>query len=168
MKIRLANAQDVVALPDLEKRAGELFRETGLDEIADGDPTSEAEYTDIQAQGLLWVAVEGTARPGAFLAGKIIDGCAYIHEVSVDPSQQGKGLGRSLIEHFCAWAKSRGYPLVTLSTFRSVPWNGPYYAKLGFKEVAGADLGPNHLAVRRDEVENGLDANDRIFMSRRP
>lgn len=168
MKIRPATKDDATLLPQLEERAGAIFRNVGMDEIANAPPTSEAEYAAICENGLLWIAADAADRPGGFLAGKILDGCAYIHEVSVDPDHQGKGLGKMLIDTFCRWAKDRGYPLVTLSTFRSVPWNSPYYVRLGFIETAGSDLGPDQVAVREQEIDDGLDGEQRLFMQKKP
>jgi hypothetical protein len=38
---------------------------------------------------------------------------------------------------------------VTLTTFRDVPWNGPFYAKLGFRELR--HLSPGLAAMREHE-----------------
>ncbi len=168
MQIRQSKDDDVSYLPELEQRAGAIFRSVGLDDVADSDPIPIETFFEIHANGLIWIAAEEDGPPAGFLAAKILDGCAYIHEVSVDPAHQGKKIGNRLIQTFCAWAKGRGYPLVTLSTFRSVPWNGPYYAKLGFEEIEGSALGPNHVAVRQGEIDSGLDAAERIFMQRKP
>jgi hypothetical protein len=37
---------------------------------------------------------------------------------------------------------------MTLVTFRGVPWNAPYYERLGFRELAASDVTPG-LAARR-------------------
>ena len=168
MKIRLANTDDVAHLPDLERRAGAVFREVGMEDIADGEPTSVTEYAAIQEDGMLWVANDEAGRLAGFIAAKILDGCVYIHEVSVDPDFAGQKIGKRLIDFLCDWAKQRGYSLVTLSTFRDVPWNAPYYAKMGFEIVEMDVLGPNHAAVRADEIEGGLEGTARVFMQRIP
>ena len=168
MKIRLATPQDVAYLPDLERRAGAIFSDIGMDDIADGEPTSAAEYAAIQENELLWVACDKAERLAGFVAVKILDGCAYIHEVSVDPDFAGQKIGRRLIDTLCDWAKDRGYRLVTLSTFRDVPWNAPYYARMGFEIVEMDLLGPHHAAVRAEEIEGGLDGTLRVFMQRIP
>jgi hypothetical protein len=46
-----------------------------------------------------------------------------------------------------------------------VPWNGPYYAKRGFMEVA--DPSPGLRAVRDQERGVGLDAVGRRIVMRR-
>lgn len=168
MLVRLSEIEDLKFLPEIEKRSGRLFREIGMDAVADDDPPSDEEFLSFHDSGLLWVIAEKSAQPAGFLAAKILDGCAYLHQISVDPEFQGGGLGRRLIEEFCTWAKGRGYPLVTLSTFRNVPWNGPYYARLGFKEAASKDLGPQHHLVQQHEQEDGLDVTQRCFMKRQP
>ncbi|MGW7682681.1 GNAT family N-acetyltransferase [Kribbella sp. NPDC054772] len=61
--------------------------------------------------------------------------------MSVHPAYQGNGIGRRLIDHVDRWAGDQGFPALTLSTFRSVPWNGPYCARLGFVEVMSSRLG---------------------------
>ena len=42
---------------------------------------------------------------------------------------------------------------MSLCTFRDVPWNGPYYRSLGFREVAEADLAPYEARLREQERE---------------
>ena len=168
LNIRRSQDKDIDLLPELESRAGALFRTIGMDNIANGEPTSAAAYREIHLNGLLWISADAEDRPAGFLAAKILDGCAYIHEISVNPDHQGKKIGKKLIDHFCAWAASRGYPCMTLSTFSNVPWNGPYYAKLGFTEIDGKDLGPEHRSVREAEIAGGLDGTLRIFMRRHP
>ena len=168
MKFRLANIEDVPHLPDLERRAGALFDDVGMADVADGEPTSAAEYAAMQENGLLWVACDEADRLAGFVAAKILDGCVYIHEVSVDPDFAGQKIGGRLIKTLCDWAKQRGYPQVTLSTFRDVPWNAPYYARMGFEIVGMDTLGPDHEAVRADEIDGGLDVSKRVFMRRVP
>jgi hypothetical protein len=52
-----------------------------------------------------------------------------------------------LLDHVAGWAARRGLPALTLITFRGVPWNAPYYERLGFREMAPAELTPG-LAAR--------------------
>ena len=35
--------------------------------------------------------------------------------------------------------RRRGYPGLTLATYRDVPWNGPFYASEGFVEIGPVD-----------------------------
>ncbi len=47
---------------------------------------------------------------------------------------------------------------MTLTTFADVPWNGPYYRRLGWRDLPAAELGPELAAIRRHEASLGLDA----------
>ncbi len=49
------------------------------------------------------------------------------------------------------------HSLAALTTFRDVPWNMPFYARLGFDEVAPNELTPALRAVLADEARRGLD-----------
>jgi GNAT superfamily N-acetyltransferase len=55
---------------------------------------------------------------------------------------------------------------VTLTTFRDVPWNGPFYERLGFRVVAGAELSAALRAIADDETRRGLDPSRRVAMER--
>ena len=43
----------------------------------------------------------------------------------------------ALIEHVAGWARAHGSPALTLTTFTEVPWNAPYYERLGFRPWRG-------------------------------
>ena len=56
-------------------------------------------------------------------------------ELAVTPAHGRRGVGRALVDEVLAWSAAQGLPSVTLITFRDVPWNGPFYEKLGFEAV---------------------------------
>jgi hypothetical protein len=45
---------------------------------------------------------------------------------------------------------------MTLVTFRDVPWNGPWYGKHGFTELAADRWGPQLRAEWQAEIDAGL------------
>ena len=47
---------------------------------------------------------------------------------------------------------------MTLTTFADAPWNGPYYRRLGWRDLPAAELGPELASIRRHEASLGLDA----------
>ena len=65
----------------------------------------------------------------------VLDGEGHLDELAVVPAHGRRGVGRALVDEVLAWTAARGLPSVTLITFRDVPWNGPYYEKLGFEAV---------------------------------
>jgi hypothetical protein len=53
---------------------------------------------------------------------------------------------------------------ITLTTFRDVPWNGPYYEKLGFDVVS--TLTPALQALVDEQATWGLEPSLRVVMRR--
>jgi hypothetical protein len=94
------------------------------------------------------------------------DGAAYIEELDVVPAHGRRGLGTRLIAQVCAWAEAHGFASVTLSTFRDVPWNGPFYWKRGFRDLSPAEWTPDMLAIREREIQHGLRVEARVVMRR--
>ena len=92
-------------------------------------------------------------------------GDLHIEQVSVHADSARQGIGRALIENVCARAAGR-HPAVTLTTFKDVPWNAPYYARLGFQIVTEEELTPGLRRLREQEKARGLDRWPRVCMRR--
>jgi GNAT superfamily N-acetyltransferase len=164
--IRPMVAADARAASVVSARAGERFRavdEPRIAACADDAPFSPAELEAYAASGRGWVAVEGRTVVG-FLVVDIIDRCAHIEEVDVLPAAGGRGHGSRLIEATAAWARSSGFTGVTLTTFRDVPWNAPWYAGLGFRVLSDDELTPGLRRRRALEREHGLPPELRVAM----
>ncbi|WP_328998529.1 GNAT family N-acetyltransferase [Kribbella sp. NBC_00709] len=166
MNIRTAHRDELPGLQDLETAAGVLFRQIGLTDVAEHPPPALEIFDRCRQAGRLWVSVDDADKPTGFVFVELVDGAVHIEQISVHPEHQGRGIGRQLIEHVDRWAAGQGIPALTLTTFRSVPWNGPYYARLGFSEVAEAELTPGLVEIRATETALGLDPADRIVMRR--
>ncbi|GAA1830986.1 GNAT family N-acetyltransferase [Pseudonocardia alni subsp. carboxydivorans] len=185
--IRPARVADVPALRGIERAAGETFREIGLDVVAEEEPPPAAVLAAYVVAGRAWVAERsaggtsigaersaGGTRIGAersagtglvgYLIADLVDGCAHVEQVSVLPSQRGRRIGEGLVEHLAGWARDRGLPALTLTTYRDVPWNGPYWVRLGFRELIAP--GPGLRAIREHEAARGLDVWPRLAMRR--
>ena len=67
----------------------------------------------------------------------------------------GRVSDSALVEGTCDWARSGHFGAITLTTFRDVPWNGPFYESLGF--VAMDTLTPELSAIREHERSIGDD-----------
>ncbi len=162
--IRLAMPEDAPLLPNIERSAGLLFRQIpGLEWIAeDHVMTVDQHLTAIAAQSA-WVACEGEAPVGFLSAEGMID-ILHICEVSVLASVMGKSIGRLLIEAAIGAARTSGLSALTLTTFRDVPWNEPYYQRLGFETLAAHDLDQRLVAILTDEISAGLPGDRRCAM----
>ncbi len=162
--IRAARADDIDRLREIEQRASEMFigtRHSIVSELACLTPEFLSEQI---SNGRVWAACESGGKPVGFAVALIADGEAHLNELSVDPNHGRKGIGRRLVEVVWEWAKASGHDLITLSTFRNISWNAPFYSKLGFVEVTEESLGPEINQFRNNERNAGLDVDARIIM----
>jgi GNAT superfamily N-acetyltransferase len=159
--IREASLTDLPALRDIERAAGVAFRDLDMAAIAEDEPLTLDELAAYQRAGRAWVYGDP---PVSYIIVDEIDGYGHIEQVSVHPGHSRRGIGRLLVDHAGDWARSRGLAGLTLTTFAEVPWNAPYYARLGFEIVT--DLSPGLRAVREHEAALGLDAWPRVVMRR--
>lgn len=150
----------------IEMASGDPFREIGMVDVADMPPLPLDVLIPAQRAGRVRVAVDATDRPIACGVIELVDGCAHVQQLSVDPAYARRGVGRRLLDEVAAWAAGQGLPALTLTTFRSVPWNAPYYARCGFRELTGAEITPGLAALLAAEAELGLDPADRVAMRR--
>ncbi|MEJ6548824.1 GNAT family N-acetyltransferase [Corynebacterium sp. USCH3] len=162
---RRACADDIPAIRELERRAGELFRSVGLDSIADDDPPDAAELALSVDDGRVLVVdaddVTAAAPLAAWLWTGSADGDLLIEQVSVAPEYRGRRLGTTLVALAVTLARRRGCPGVCLTTFDEIPWNGPLYRRLGFLRLDPDDLGPDLRSIRDAECAAGLDVAPR-------
>jgi GNAT superfamily N-acetyltransferase len=86
--------------------------------------------------------------------------------VSVHPRAARRGVGRALLDHAAGAAAGEGLARLTLTTFTEVPWNAPYYERLGFSAVPRDELTPGLRAVVEREAAHGLDRWPRVVMRR--
>ena len=120
-------------------------------------------YIPFQTDGLVLVAeVEGVL--SGFAACQACADALHLWELAVRHDAQGQGLGKALIGATMDLARARGLPAVTLRTFRAIPWNGPFYARMGFREVPVEARGERLSVIRLREELLGLPVDRRLFM----
>lgn len=185
-KIRLAKAADVSALPEIERAAAGQFAPylewlKISSDILEG-LASLSFLLRAQAGGLLWVAdvakvPEETAasRPeqavekkvvGFIVAKDLAEGC-FIIELDVHPDYGRRGIGSALVEACCQAARTRGFEQVLLTTFRQVPWNIPFYRRLGFEILPAEAWSQEIEAIVRHEARYGFAPEKRAVMRRK-
>lgn len=163
--VRAARGEDLDRLALLEVAAGDRFRDVGMDAVADDDPPDRDEYESAMANGRLWVAELGGELVG-YVWARDLDGQPHLEQISVLPEVGGRGVGVALVKQVVAWAAAQGGSSLTLSTFRDVPWNGPWYRRLGFADIDVEEVvtGERWRGLRAHEVELGLDIEVRTIM----
>lgn len=162
LTVRPTRADDVTALPAIERAAAGRFRDVpALAWLAGGEVISVEQHLGYVERGLSWLAAANN-RPVGFILTEAHASSLFIVELSVDLDWQGKGIGRQLIARAADHARKAGLASLTLTTFRDVAWNAPFYARLGFEYVT--DLTPELRQKREEEAAHGLAYETRCAM----
>lgn len=131
--IRLARPSDLRRLGAIERSADTTYRDhfgAGAVPALELPPTPGA---DRAGTGLLLVAAEGRTLVG-FAHVVDHDGFAHLEQLAVHRDHQKRGIGRRLLGAAEEEARWSGHDVMTLTTYRDVPWNAPFYASAGYVE----------------------------------
>ena len=162
IRIRPTTLSDVAALSAIERAAAGRFRDIPeLAWLADGEVIPAEQHLDYAERGLSWLA-RATDPPVGFVLAEAHPSSLFIVELSVDLDWQGKGIGRQLIARVADCARKRGLTALMLTTFRDVPWNAPFYARLGFEMMTR--LTPELRQKREEETAHGFAYESRCAM----
>jgi ribosomal protein S18 acetylase RimI-like enzyme len=165
--VRPATVEDVPRIEAVEVAAGERFRgveDPRIARCADAPPYSRAGLERASIEQRAWVAVDDGGSIIGFAVAWVVDGEGHLDELAVAPAYGRRGVGRSLVDEVVAWTVAQGLVSITLTTFRDVPWNGPYYEKLGFHVVS--TLTPALQALVDEQATWGLEPSLRVVMRR--
>ncbi|MDH5307924.1 MAG: GNAT family N-acetyltransferase [Myxococcales bacterium] len=162
--IRLAEIAQVAKLPRIEIAAAALFPEADLPPAHRTEETPACVFETAAREGRLWVALDASGEPVGFALVELASGGAHLAEMDVLPAHGRRGVGTALVRTVMAWVAQRGLAALTLTTFRHLPWNGPFYRRLGFEELASEQITPALRARLAGEAQEGLDPAQRIAM----
>lgn len=163
LRLRAAMTFEIERVREIERASASRFLGTARATLAEDEPTDAATLAERIAAGGLLVAEAG-GEPVAFVMFRQVEGCGYIEQIDVLPSHARRGIGARLIEAVGELARAQGWSALTLSTFTDVPFNAPYYRRLGFVDVETLTLGM--AAIRAEHEARGLDESARVFMRR--
>jgi len=160
--IRQATATDCSELAAIERAAAAMFLETPHPQLSAAPLACE----HLQPADMIWVVLDAQQCPVGFAIARRA-GCAlHLQEIDIYPRHARRGLGARLIEAIADWARAHGLAALTLSTCDDVPWNAPYYARLGFRTLDVTKLTAELLAIRQAETMAGLPMEHRVCMQR--
>ena len=163
LAIRAARPDEAAALAAIEDAAAMQFARIGMDLGATAsDPAGLAARAH---EGAVLAASLGSRLVG-FAIITLVDGHAHLAELDVALDVQRRGIGRRLIEAVADRAHAAGHHRLTLTTFRDVPWNGPWYRRLGFTELPSDVQGPALRQIRSAEARRLDPLGPRIAMAR--
>jgi GNAT superfamily N-acetyltransferase len=163
---RFAALREAELIRAIEYDAAQRFADIDMVGIASARPM-EVEFVrrKILASEIV-IAVDGDARGVGFVMFVQTPAGCYIEELDVLRAWAGRRIGAALIERVAELARTAGAQRLMLSTFRNVPWNAPYYRRLGFSVIATADLDQHLRALRAAHMARGIDESKRVFMWR--
>lgn len=163
---RLAELHDADAIRAIEFEAGRRFLSVDMAGIADAPPMDrETVERKIAAREII-VALAADETCAGFVMFEPQPTRIYVQELDVLTSQAGQRIGAALIEQVAHIARTQRLTQLILSTYREVPWNAPYYRRLGFRDIDEADLDAALIARRDAHIARGLDESKRVFMRR--
>ena len=164
--LRVGIEADIDALLEVERRAAALLLGHGAYDLFAMHSLSPENLREGIAHGILRVAEDGGGALGFALCGQV-DGNAHLFEMDVVPEHGRRGIGSALLESVCDEAARRGFPAMTLTTLRDVPWNAPFYAARGFVEMDQAQWGEQLGQIFARERMLGFPMRLRVAMRRR-
>jgi GNAT superfamily N-acetyltransferase len=155
-KLRPGIAADIFRLQEIERNAATLFRDwPGIDTSALNSVISLSDHLHSIEQSLS-IVLEAD---NELMQGQD----AYLRELDVARTHQKRGFGAQLVNAFVAAARARRARHIYLATFRTPPWNAPFYARMGFREVSRADYLPWMTELEASQAAF-LDLSTRVFM----
>jgi ribosomal protein S18 acetylase RimI-like enzyme len=171
--VRRPEAHELEAVQAVGLAAGRRFATVDDPRIAkhaDDPPFPLGDLAAALAGGRLLVAepAGATGRIVGFVIWEELDGRGHVEEVSVDPAAQGQGIGSALLDAVASHAAADGLDGVTLTTFRDVPWNRPFYERRGFRVLDPGEIAPGLSRRIHDEAAQGLAAELRVAMWQPP
>ncbi|WP_017571735.1 GNAT family N-acetyltransferase [Nocardiopsis halotolerans] len=108
-----------------------------------------------------------TGDPVVGLAATVtVDGRPHLEQLAVHPDHGRRGVGGALLEEVCAESGAAGHTRLTLTTFRDLPWNGPWYADRGFTVLPRPEWGPGLERLWEAEERAGIRVLPRVVMVR--
>jgi len=129
----------------IDDDACEAFKSIGLAlDLAADHPFALAEvarWAEAAGRQQLIFACSAAGEPVGFAALGTVDSRPYLDQLSVRRAWMGKGIGGAFVERAKEWSSLAGELWLTTYDER-VPWNQPWYARLGFVRVPEAGCGP--------------------------
>jgi len=163
--ITAARREDLPRLAAIELAAARLLAGHAPESVLN-ETTSLEVFDRARRAGHLWVVLAADLPVGFAHVELVERDAVHLREIDVHPEHGRRGLGAQLVLEVCRWAASNGYGAVTLTTFRDLPWNLPFYARLGFEVVATEHVSTPLRAIVEDETRRGLDPSRRVVMKR--
>ena len=147
--IEQGTADHVPLLAAIEVAAAGIFPPGSIPDHIRSDFTPVGKLHEAVQNGLLWMALDHAGNPVGYAYVRLIAHAALLAQIDVHPDHMRKGIGAEGL-------RQRRISALYLTTFTHVPWNAPFYARLGFTALEDADM-PRFLKdILEEEKRCGL------------
>lgn len=161
--IRHATLADLPLLAPIEAAGDALFAAIGHLEFVGAGTISDEDAAQAIADGRIRVAELDGQVVGWLLVSRL-DGELFLSQVSVLPELTRQGIGTALLLDAIERGRAAGDRSMLLDTQADVPWNGPWYARHGFRSVPRDAWTPTMQARAEAQEVAGFDWSTRVFM----
>ncbi|QIX97959.1 GNAT family N-acetyltransferase [Cedecea sp. FDAARGOS_727] len=157
MILRASTIGDIEALRRVEAAAARLFLSAPeLAFLAQAGVTDATTHRRAIEQNLSWLVAGSEGPIMGFCYCQMQQDSLYLAEISTHPDFQRAGVGTALLEAVFEHARRLNVKEVTLTTYRDVPWNAPWYRRHGFERVETHELSAELAECLRHQQEEGL------------
>jgi GNAT superfamily N-acetyltransferase len=154
MTVSISCRRDIEELQRVEAAAARRFLSVPeLAFLAEFGVTDAATHAAAIEDGQAWKVTGSDGRIKGFCYCECHDDALYLAEISTHPDFQRQGVGSLLLAEVKRKAQALGVSQITLTTYRDVAWNGPWYRRHGFEIIVDSQLTPELtccLAYQRD------------------
>lgn len=170
--VRPAREQEIALAVAIDDDAGSLYDEVGLPmDFNESHPFARAEierWTEAARLQRLLFACTSSGVPVGFAVLDFVDGKPHLDQLSVRRAFMKRGIGKTLVDRAKAWSVRAGELWIT--TYSDiVPWNAPWYRRLGFVAMKDEDAGPElqeRIAAERSVLPAGGERVAMVFRHR--
>ena len=151
--ISVGKMNEVDAIVQLTKACGQHMRDNGIDQWDEQYPARAIIENDIRTETLFAYRKNGNVVGIVVLNesqdeeyGEIDwstsdnDKNIVVHRLAVHPSQQGKGIGRMLMDFAEQWARDHHYDAIRLDTYSQNARNQRFYTNRGYNDLGAVFL----------------------------
>lgn len=147
--LRPARAEDAALARALDDDACSLYTEAGLLIVESVDPPFFAheveQWRQAAREGRMLFACAPGGAPVGFASLGLVDGEPHLQQLSVRRAWMRRGIGRSLVARAQHFSVRPG--ALWLTTWAHLPWNRPFYERMGFETIAESACGPELRAI---------------------
>ncbi|NQX27310.1 GNAT family N-acetyltransferase [Microbacteriaceae bacterium VKM Ac-2854] len=154
LRIRIGTSRDIDPALEVERAADSRFGPGLL-------PSDDVTAADSFEAARFFVA-ERDGRIIGFALAAEHNTAMHLEQLSVHPDEGRRGVGSALLQSVIDDARALGCDSITLTTFRSVVWNAPFYARRGFVEPVPLPVPLAEMLAGEERM--GFDPADRVAL----